>query len=163
MARDSGARLPDSCALRANAAFRNLWEARTAPLRSSVPLEDIEPAARPVEVAVGLPPTRPQLRTAEGPGGPATRGSARPRYWPRHGVGASGRQIQASPRSTPAAARLGGTDEGIRHSMSHFYAAREALHGNCFYLGLCKPVDDTERLIRETGAYIDIAELLAAG
>ena len=37
-------------------AFRNLYKARMAPLRSPVPLEDIEPAARPVDVAVGLPP-----------------------------------------------------------------------------------------------------------
>ena len=45
--------------------------------------------------------------------------------------------------------------------MSHYYAAREALHGHCFYLGFCEPVDDTERLIRETSAYLDTAESLA--
>ena len=74
----------------------------------------------------------------------------------------TGRAPEESPGTTHELRRLGGTDEGIRHSMSHYYAAREALHGNCFYLGLCEPVDDTERLIRETGAYIDIAELLAS-
>ena len=36
-----------------------------------------------------------------------------------------------------------------------------ALHGDCFYLGLCKHLNDTESRIRETTDYIDDAERLA--
>ena len=35
------------------------------------------------------------------------------------------------------------------------------MHGNCFYMGLCQPISETERRIRETAAYIDDAESLA--
>ena len=47
--------------------------------------------------------------------------------------------------------------------MSHYYAAREALHGHCFYLGFCEPIDGTERLINETMDYITETERLAGG
>ncbi len=40
------------------------------------------------------------------------------------------------------------------------YTARY-LHHDCFYNGHCEPVEDTARLIRETGQYIDDAEALA--
>ena len=74
----------------------------------------------------------------------------------------TGHAPEEPPDTTRGLRHLGGADECIRHSMSHYYAAREALHGHCFYLGFCEPVDDTERLIRETSAYIDKAESLAA-
>ena len=74
----------------------------------------------------------------------------------------TGNAPEESPDTTRGLRHLGGADEGIRHSMSHYYAAREALHGHCFYLGFCEPVDDTVRLIRETSAYIDKTETLAA-
>ena len=77
-------------------------------------------------------------------------------------VARTGHAPAESPDTTRGLRHLGGADEGIRHSMSHYYAAREALHGHCFYLGFCEPADDTERLIRETSAYIDKAESLAA-
>ena len=35
------------------------------------------------------------------------------------------------------------------------------LHGDCFYAGLCEPIDETERRIRMTAYYIDDAERLA--
>ena len=78
-------------------------------------------------------------------------------------VARTGHAPAESPDTTRGLRHLSGADEGIRHSMSHYYAAREALHGHCFYLGFCEPADDTERLIRETSAYIDKAEFLAAG
>ena len=55
-----------------------------------------------------------------------------------------------------------GTDEGVRRSMSHYYAAREALHGCCFYRASCELIEDTERLIQETLDYVDETERLAA-
>ena len=42
-----------------------------------------------------------------------------------------------------------------------YYIRMGSLHGDCFYLGLCEPVDDTEQLIRETDQYIQDAERLA--
>jgi len=36
-------------------------------------------------------------------------------------------------------------------------------HGDCFYSGLCEPLDRTERRIRDTVDYIRDAEALGAG
>ena len=55
-----------------------------------------------------------------------------------------------------------GADEDIRRSMTHYYAAREALHGCCFYRASCELIEDTERLIHETVDYIDEVRRLAA-
>ena len=54
-----------------------------------------------------------------------------------------------------------GADEDIRRSMGHYYAAREALHGCCFYRASCELIEDTERLIHEAVGYIDDVERLA--
>ena len=43
----------------------------------------------------------------------------------------------------------------------HYYTRQGHLHGDCFYAGLCEPIDETERRIRETAGYIDDAERLA--
>ena len=42
------------------------------------------------------------------------------------------------------------------------HIVKDALHGDCFYLGFCEPIERTERLIHETIDYIDDAEDLAA-
>ena len=42
-----------------------------------------------------------------------------------------------------------------------YYTRQGALHGDCFYFGLCDPLDETERLIRETIDYVIAAEALA--
>ena len=56
-------------------------------------------------------------------------------------------------------------DEGVRsvHLTRRYYARQGHLHGECFYNGLCEPVEDTERMIRRTSAYIEDAERLATG
>ena len=36
-------------------------------------------------------------------------------------------------------------------------AGRSLLHGECFYNGLCEPLEDTERRIRRTAGYIEDA------
>ena len=74
----------------------------------------------------------------------------------------TGTEPDKSPDTTRGLRHLSSADESVRRSMSHYYAAREALHGHCFYLGFCDPIDDTERLIHETGDYIDDTERLAA-
>lgn len=42
-----------------------------------------------------------------------------------------------------------------------YYERQGALHGECFYIGLCEPGEGIERLIRETTDYIDDAQRLA--
>ncbi len=54
-----------------------------------------------------------------------------------------------------------GADEDVRRSMTHYYAAREALHGCCFYRASCELIEDTERLIHDTLDYIAEVERLA--
>ena len=44
---------------------------------------------------------------------------------------------------------------------SRYYTRQAVLHGECFYSGHCAPLDETERLIRETIDYIVAAEALA--
>ena len=48
-----------------------------------------------------------------------------------------------------------------RRFQGRYYSRIHNLHGLCFYAGFCN--DQTERRIRETAAYIDDAEALAAG
>ena len=47
--------------------------------------------------------------------------------------------------------------------LRRYYSRQVVLHGECFYNGLCEPLDDTERRIRETSGYIEDAERLAEG
>ena len=49
------------------------------------------------------------------------------------------------------------------HLSRRYYARQGYLHGECFYNGLCEPVEDTDRMIRRTSAYIEDAERLTAG
>ena len=39
-----------------------------------------------------------------------------------------------------------------------YYTRQGHLQGDCFYAGLCEPIEETERRIRETSDYIDAAE-----
>ncbi|MYI55362.1 MAG: hypothetical protein F4110_15515, partial [Acidimicrobiaceae bacterium] len=74
----------------------------------------------------------------------------------------TGEAPRKSPETTRDLRRLGMDDEEVRALVTRYSHAQGVLHGECFYLGLCEPVDDTLRLIRETVDYIDDAERLAA-
>ena len=76
-------------------------------------------------------------------------------------IARTGHAPRESPDTTRQLRHLSSADEDVHRSMGHYYAAREALHGHCFYLGFCEPIDGTERLIHETSAYIADAERLA--
>ena len=54
-------------------------------------------------------------------------------------------------------------DEAVREArlVRRYYTRQGSLHGHCFYMGLCDPLEETERRIRETADYIDDAERLA--
>ena len=71
-------------------------------------------------------------------------------------------------RTTETGARLRvlqSQDPRVRSAQMRrrYYVRQAELHGQCFYNGLCDPLEDTERLVRRTSAYIADAQELAAG
>ena len=71
------------------------------------------------------------------------------------------------PRKSPATSQslkwMVREDRTIRPLMQRYYALQEELHGECFYLGLCEPREETEELVRiEVPQFIETAEGLAA-
>ena len=64
-----------------------------------------------------------------------------------------------SPITTQELRRLARTDDRVGRLTDHYHAARDVLHGDCFYLGLCEPAD-IKMLINETVDYIRQAERL---
>ena len=73
----------------------------------------------------------------------------------------TGTAPERSPMTTRGLRTLAQQDERIRGLTGRYYASQTALHGECFYLGLCEPVEDTVRLIREAKQYVADAEALA--
>ena len=45
--------------------------------------------------------------------------------------------------------------------VGRYYTRQGHLHGDCFYAGLCEPIEATECRIRMTADYIDDTERLA--
>lgn len=77
-------------------------------------------------------------------------------------IARTGREPDKSPDTTRMLAELAVEDESVRDLRPLYALARDSLHGDCFYSGLCDPLPATLRLIRETSDYIDKAERLAA-
>ena len=50
----------------------------------------------------------------------------------------------------------------VENLVGRYYTRIGFLHGECFYNGMCQPVEDTERRIRETDDYIRDAQELAS-
>ena len=73
----------------------------------------------------------------------------------------TGNEPEKSPVTTRELRRLGNQSVDVLPLVNRYAAARDFLHGDCFYLGLCEPVQDTERLIRGAADYIRDAESLA--
>ena len=63
-----------------------------------------------------------------------------------------------SPDTTRALRGLAVSDPALRPLQDRYFTRQAALHGDCFYTGWCEPIEDTERLIRETADYIADAE-----
>ncbi len=57
--------------------------------------------------------------------------------------------------------RLATEDQVFRALRRRYHSRQSTLHGDCFYLGLCEPIDEIERRIRRTADYISDAERLA--
>jgi hypothetical protein len=77
-------------------------------------------------------------------------------------VARTGDEPERSPLTTRELNRLAVDDQDIGRLADRYHIVKDALHGDCFYLGFCEPTERTERLIHETGAYIDEVERLAA-
>ena len=59
--------------------------------------------------------------------------------------------------------KLQSSDPRVRRAnlRRRYYARQAELHGQCFYNGLCDPLEDTERQVRRTSGYIDDAQRLS--
>ncbi len=73
----------------------------------------------------------------------------------------TGVEPERSPETSRQLNELAWCDPGVEGLVGRFYSRQAQLHGECFYLGLCEPVEATTRRIRETVAYITDAEELA--
>ena len=73
----------------------------------------------------------------------------------------TGFEPEATHQTSRELGRLATANPSVKSLLSRYYSRQAALHGNCFYLGLCEPIDDMERRIRETLDYIEDAESLA--
>lgn len=77
-------------------------------------------------------------------------------------IARTGEAPRKSSHTTRDLRRLGLEDARVGTLVARYHAAQNALHGECFYLGLCEPLDDTLRLIRDATDYISDAERLTS-
>ena len=73
----------------------------------------------------------------------------------------TGEEPRTSTATSAGLRRLMPTDSEVRGLRRRYLDLQATLHGECFYYGLCDPVDETELLIRETIDFIREAERLA--
>ena len=78
-------------------------------------------------------------------------------------VAHTGEEPAKSPVTTRELNRLATGNPDIDRLVDRYHAARDSLHGDCFYLGLCEPIERIERRIRDTVDFIAAVERLAAG
>ena len=77
----------------------------------------------------------------------------------------SGEEPERTPETGAGLRMLASLDPVVRRArlVRRYHSRQVVLHGECFYNGLCDPLDETERRIRQTTDYIDDAERLANG
>ncbi len=73
----------------------------------------------------------------------------------------TGQEVQFSPDTSRGLLRLAAADSAVNTLVGRFYSRQGHLHGACFYLGVCEPMDEVERRIRQTADYISDAARLA--
>lgn len=76
-------------------------------------------------------------------------------------IARTGTEPERTPQTSVALRTLAAEDSAVRPLVSRYYSRQGILHGDCFYLGLCEPIPETVRRIRETISYIQEAERLA--
>lgn len=75
----------------------------------------------------------------------------------------TGTEPERSSETSRGLSGLATADQAVRPLRRRYYSRQAELHGACFYDGICEPVDEVERRIRETAVYIDDAAALVAG
>jgi hypothetical protein len=73
----------------------------------------------------------------------------------------TGKEPERTPDTTWVLNALAEADPEVRTLVGRYYTRQGQLHGMCFYLGFCNPMETTTRRIRETGQYIQDARHLA--
>ena len=73
----------------------------------------------------------------------------------------TGEEPQRSTDTGSGLREIARLEPAARSLRARYYERQGTLHGECFYIGLCDPVEDTELLIRETADYIEDALRLA--
>lgn len=73
----------------------------------------------------------------------------------------TGEEPQRSSDTGAGLRELARNEPVARSLRARYYERQGTLHGECFHIGLCAPVEETELLIRETADYIEDARLLA--
>ena len=86
----------------------------------------------------------------------------------RTGDGVRGRIVPGPPeeprttgRTNRELRRLGRLDPLVQHLVGPYFTRAGFLHGQCFYDGMCDPVEAVEDDIRGTADYIRVAQELA--
>ena len=73
----------------------------------------------------------------------------------------TGTEPEISSDTSRGLARLATEAHEFRALRRRYHSRQSALHGDCFYLGICEPIDEVERRIYQTADYINNAERLA--
>ena len=73
----------------------------------------------------------------------------------------TGIETEQSPDTTRGLVTLAATDRAINSLVRRYFSRQGHLHGACFYLGVCQPIDEVHRRIRQTADYIRDAARLA--
>ena len=73
----------------------------------------------------------------------------------------TGEEPPTTAASTTALLTLAGQSADYETLVGRYFTRISFLHGSCFYNGMCDPIPETERRIRETMDYIQDAETLA--
>ena len=73
----------------------------------------------------------------------------------------TGVEPEFSPDTTRGLVRMAAADSAINSLVGRYYSRQGHLHGTCFYLGDCEPVDEVHRRIRQTADYISDAARFA--
>ena len=73
----------------------------------------------------------------------------------------TGEEPEISSDTARGLVRLATEDQVFRALRRRYHSRQSTLHGDCFYLGLCEPIDEIERRIRRTADYISDAARLA--
>ena len=73
----------------------------------------------------------------------------------------TGAEPEISSDTARGLAGLATADQAFRLLHRRYHSGQSLLHGDCFYLGICEPVDEVARRIRQTPDYISDAARLA--